>query len=67
VRQGKPEGGRLNTTTKGQTCMGKGQVAQVAGWLATLKASGCLCLLDGGGIYKLRAQIEIKLRQSSSK
>ena len=25
---------------------GKGQVAQVARWLATLKASGCLCLLD---------------------
>ena len=28
---------------------GKGQVAQVARWLATLKASGCLCLLDGRG------------------
>ena len=30
---------------------GKGQVAQVARWPATLKASGSLCLLDGRGIY----------------
>jgi hypothetical protein len=26
-------------------------VAQAARWLATLKASGCLCLLDGGGLW----------------
>ena len=39
-------------TAKGQTHMGAGQVAQVARWLATLKASGCLCLLDGRGMAK---------------
>src|ERR1035441_527782 len=33
---------------------GKGQVAQVARWPATLKASGCLCLLDGLGMAKRR-------------
>ena len=33
---------------------GKGQVAQVARWLATLKASVCLCLLDGRGMAKRR-------------
>jgi hypothetical protein len=30
--------------------LGPEQVAQAARWLATLKASGCLCLLDGGEI-----------------
>jgi hypothetical protein len=33
---------------------GKGQVAQAARWPATLKASGCLCLLDGGENGKKR-------------
>src|SRR5208283_2509027 len=37
-------------TAKGQTNMGTGQVAQVARWRATLKASGCWCLLDGRGM-----------------
>jgi len=32
---------------RGQTNLGAGQVARVAPWLASLKASGSLCLLDG--------------------
>jgi len=47
---GKPKGAWRNTDGQMSDTHGQGQVAQVARWLATLKASGCLCLLDGGDL-----------------
>ena len=46
----KGQAGRRTAEHDGQMSdsHGKGQVAQAARWLATLKASGCLRLLDGG-------------------
>ena len=43
---------REDRLATGQTKMGAGQVARVARWRATLKASGNLRLLDGGAKNK---------------
>jgi len=52
--QGEGQAGRRTAKHDGQMsdAHGKGQVAQAARWLATLKASGCLCLLDGRGMAR---------------
>ena len=44
---------------------GDGQVARVARWLETLKASRCLCLLDGRGMARRRLNFSIQPLNSS--